>query len=264
MSRIILQISPHPDDETLGCGPTLSRLHHHGWRIVNLACSLGRPADHHRRREELDAALGSWGFGSEVLDPPAALSASDDLHRAEERIAHEVVSRCESLRPSVVVSPQPHDLHHGHETVAAGVARALRTLRNGPFWWMWGLCSDLDLPTLYAPYGERERQAQQAALAHFAGENERNDYPALASARSISHVVLGTEKVFGFGSRKVSADPYADLLTEVRYDAGHFRLGTPRVLDPDSPVAPVSTEIVDWWIERPSTALSRMSRRHNL
>jgi LmbE family N-acetylglucosaminyl deacetylase len=44
-----LHIAPHPDDELLGAGGTLLRLCDSGWTVVNLACSLGRPADTVRR-----------------------------------------------------------------------------------------------------------------------------------------------------------------------------------------------------------------------
>ena len=38
----VLAVSPHPDDELLGAGATLMALRDAGWRVINLAASLGR------------------------------------------------------------------------------------------------------------------------------------------------------------------------------------------------------------------------------
>jgi LmbE family N-acetylglucosaminyl deacetylase len=40
-SQTALLLSPHPDDELLGCPAHLFALRDAGWRIVNVALSLG-------------------------------------------------------------------------------------------------------------------------------------------------------------------------------------------------------------------------------
>jgi LmbE family N-acetylglucosaminyl deacetylase len=54
--QTVLQVTPHPDDETLGAGGTLLRLRERDWQVATLACSFGRPADAVRRRRELSEA----------------------------------------------------------------------------------------------------------------------------------------------------------------------------------------------------------------
>ena len=65
---------------------TLMALRDAGWRIVNLACGLGRPAQHQRRRAELEEACRRAGFELLPCEPPLPLSAGDDLAAAEETL----------------------------------------------------------------------------------------------------------------------------------------------------------------------------------
>jgi LmbE family N-acetylglucosaminyl deacetylase len=245
---LVLHVSPHPDDETLGCGPTLSLLAEAGCRVVNLACGLGRPDDHERREAELRDATARWGFNCEILRPPGQISAADDLDLARVLLVEQLREVIDRLAPAVLVSPQVHDLHHGHEVVARAVLSTLTGLENGPRWWMWGLWADLAAPTLYVPFGQDTLDRQLDALAAYPGETSRNDYPALARARATAHAVLGTERVFGYGSGRRSELPYADLLTELRFHAGGWRLGNPRMLDPSRPMASCSQQDVSHWL----------------
>ena len=69
----VLHLSPHPDDEVLGAGATLLGLREAGHRVINLACSLGRPEQQERRRAEVTEACRRAGFELIVHDPPLAL-----------------------------------------------------------------------------------------------------------------------------------------------------------------------------------------------
>ena len=55
-------------------------------------------------------------------------------------------------------------------------------------------------------------------LEAYEGELERNDYRRLLAGRATTNAVLGSERVFGFGSPAASPLPYAEVLTEVRSD----------------------------------------------
>lgn len=231
----VLVVSPHPDDEVLGAGATLALLASHGWRIVNLACSLGRPADHSRRRRELFDAAERIGFETVVMDPLAAISGADDPVRAEDDVANAVISLVAELSPDLVVSPHPRDRHHGHEMVGRGVRRALTQIDRELTWWMWGLWGELPNPTLYVPFDEEILRTVAHALDAHAGENARNAYDRLLPARAITATVLGTERIFGFGSPQADPAPYAELLTELSF-GGVWRTGAPRVLNPSNPL----------------------------
>lgn len=230
-ARTALHVSPHPDDEILGCGATLTILRDRGWRVVNLACSLGRPADAGRRRRELDAALSVLRFESLVADPPERLGAGDDPAAAEGRLAALVAAVADRLGAALVVSPDPGDAHHAHAAVGRAVGRAA----GGRRWWSWSLWRDIGTPTLYVPWDRDRLSELEAALACHTGEIRRNPYGDVLAARGRVNAVLGAERVFGFGSGPASGEPYADLLCErAAGPGGEWVPGRPRVLGPEA------------------------------
>ena len=251
----VLHVSPHPDDELLGAPAALVALRDGGARVVNYAVGLGRPGDRARRLGELRTACARAGFELVVADPPHGISRDDDLGAAEERLAAEVAGLVQEGAVDLVVSPSPHDRHHGHEVVGRAVREALRARGDGPAWWMWGLWASLPLPTLYVPFGAAELERIRHALAAHSGEVRRNDLLDLLEARARTNAVLGAELVFGFGSAGPGAR-YADLLTEVRRDGGAWRLGAARTLDPDAPLGHVGTPgpRVDGWLDAPGVS----------
>jgi LmbE family N-acetylglucosaminyl deacetylase len=251
----VLHLAPHPDDEVLGAGATLMALRDAGWEVVSLACGLGRPADHARRRTEAAEACRRARFTLRVLDPPLALSRHDDLAAAEDALAGALGPLLDDLGPAIVVSPSPHDRHHGHEAVARAARRALEARPlPAPAWWLWGLWADLPLPTLLVPFGRGRLREVRAALAAHAGEVARADYPALLEARARAGAVLGPERVFGFGAGPAAGAPYADILTELVRTADGWRLGRPRVLAAAADLAPGPAGRADPapWLDAPS------------
>ncbi len=217
----VLHLSPHPDDEVLGAGATLLGLRDAGHRIINLACSLGRPDQHERRRAEVTDACERAGFELVIHDPPLALSLDDDAFAARKLLGATVERLIAEERVDLLISPDRDDAHHAHKTVAA-VARTA-----GVTWWTWGLWRDLARPTIFSPFGEgRLAQLQQVLGAH-RGEVDRNDYHDLLRSRAISARILGAERVFGFGSERRADEPYAELLADG---------GRGRVLDLEHPL----------------------------
>jgi LmbE family N-acetylglucosaminyl deacetylase len=217
----VLHLSPHPDDEVLGAGATLLGLREAGHRVINLACSLGRPDQHERRRAEVTEACRRAGFELVVHDPPLGLSADDDAFNARKLLAATVERLVADERVGLLISPDRDDAHHAHKTVAA-VARTA-----GVTWWTWGLWRDLARPTIFSPFGESRLAELQHVLGAHRGELARNDYPELLRARAICARVLGAERVFGFGAERRAEEPYAELLADG---------GRPRVLDLEHPL----------------------------
>ncbi len=237
IDRVALHVSPHPDDEILGAGATLVLLRQHGWRILALTCTLGREADHDRRRAELLEATARVDFEPQVLEPLARLSSSDDLAAGRSHVAEAVASTVESTGASLVVSPHPHDGHHAHEAVGAAVAEALLGMTTqAPTWWQWGLWADLPKPTLYVPFSDETLSRVKHSVAAYEGENARNSFDELYPARATAARVLGSERVFGFGSASASDMPYADLLTELQIVESRLMPCAPRVMDPQHPL----------------------------
>jgi len=251
----VLHVSPHPDDESIGAPATLLELRHAGWTIVNLACSLGAPAERDRRRAELDLACERAGFVLELVErPPAADGLRDSgAGHAEAALIGAVADAVARHRPAVVVAPSPHDRHPGHEVVGRATVSALGhhsvSTSPAPPLWLWGLWADLPFPTLAVGFGAERLDEVLAVLDAHAGELARNDYRRLVRGRAEMNAALGPERVFGFGAPANEA-PYVELLSEVVRHDGRWHLGSPRWLASTEPVVasavPAGADVSEW------------------
>lgn len=250
-SLTVLHVAPHPDDELVGAPATLLLLRAAGHRVVNLACSLGRPPQHERRLGEVTEACRRAGFELIVHEPPLAISRGDDLPAARQALADTLRRLVAELGAALVVAPSPHDGHHGHETVARATLDALGGRAQARLW-LWAIWGSLPLPTLYVRFGEETLAAALEALRAHAGELARNDYAALVRGRSLAAHALGSEQVFGLGAGD-RGGRYAELLTEVAGGDGDWWAGAARELDASAPLAPVPRERrLGWWLRAPS------------
>ena len=256
----VLHLAPHPDDEVLGAGATLMALRDAGHRVVNLACSLGRSDEHDRRAREVEEASARTGFELLIHDPPLAISSDDDLDAAQAALVRTLEEMIPATGAAIVVSPSPHDGHHGHEVVGRAARDALRTLGDGaPRWWMWGLWAELPFPTLVSLFGTDRLDAVVYALEAHAGEIARNDFADLARSRATVARVIGAEKAFGYGAEGFD-QPHAELMTEAMAAGGRWLAAGPRVLDPvDALKGAEPAQPIDWWLDAESYA-TRMRR----
>jgi LmbE family N-acetylglucosaminyl deacetylase len=246
----ILHLSPHPDDELLGAPATLIALAQAGHEVVNYAVSLGRPEDAARRERELRDACARAGFALRVADPPLAIGHHDHGAAARARLIQALVTLVAREPCELLVAPSPHDGHHAHELVgraAVTVAAAQRV----PLW-IWGLWSDLPIPTLLHGFGEAQLERIIDALSAHGGELARNDYRRLLRGRAQATAISGPERVFGFGSPG-GLDPYAEVTCEVvPSTGGTLMLGSARRLDPAAPLAVPTRTDVSSWLRAPS------------
>jgi hypothetical protein len=252
MSPTVVHVAPHPDDEALGCPGALLHLLDRGWRVVSVITSLGFPDQWPRRRAEAEEAAGRANFVPVFLDPPLDLSLGDDLAGATSRVAAALPPIVAEHGATIVASPSPHDVHHAHETVARGVQHAMTSLPPTVRWWMWGIWGDLPAPNVLYPFGEPDLARMLHILEAYAGELARNDYRQLLAGRAAANAVLGSERVFGFGSRAASSLPYAEVLTEVRR-AGHRWMASEAHLLDQGPLPDERFDVdLTAWIESPS------------
>jgi LmbE family N-acetylglucosaminyl deacetylase len=230
-----LNVSPHPDDEVLGPGALLLLLRDAGWCITNLTCSLGRPSQRERRNAELEEATRRMNIQSRLCEPVLSISARDDLAVAEVHLASLLEGEFRNNHIDLVIGPHPYDGHHAHELVGRSIRHALEVTDRSIPWWAWGLWADLTQPTLYVPFDQHRLDEVSYVLSAYSGECIRNDYRRLLPARATANAILGSERIFGFGSEKVSQLPYAELFTEYHFDR-EWRRGEARVMDVSDPL----------------------------
>lgn len=226
----ILHLAPHPDDEALGCPALLLAAKDAGHAITNWAVSLGRPADHERRTEELMECARRMQWSARITRPHD-ISSNHDLVLAQQKIETDLRQLIIEIQPDVIISPQVHDAHHGHEVVARASRNVLlqdsKAGLSVPIWWMWGLWRGLPYTTLMHSYDEAMMKRIQYGLAAYAGETERNDYTRLLTGRAMSLAITSPERIWGFGSQGVDAS-YADAVCEVIVRDGRFFLAQGR------------------------------------
>jgi LmbE family N-acetylglucosaminyl deacetylase len=224
-----LHVSPHPDDEAVGCMGTITTLLDAGWRVTNLLTTLGREGEGARRLREAQAAAEAGGYQVEV----AHQSVSASTEQFEKCVEIALEAQFALHTPDLVLSTTPHDIHPRHEQVGRAVSRVIRSA-PGLRWWMYAIWGDLPAPTLYVELDDARLRRSLAVLAHYTGEIERQNYPALVEGRARAASVLGSEKIFGFGSGPASKEPFAELMAETTFDGNAWRPGQPRMLG-DSP-----------------------------
>lgn len=225
----VLHVAPHPDDESIGAPCTLLRLADSGARVVVVACGLGRPAHHDRRRRELAAACASGGLNLVVREPPVALGSRDDLPAAERILIPWISELIDEHRADLVIGPHLHDIHPAHEAVARAVREAIRGSSRPPVWWSHAIWSDLRHPTLVVPHQPDVVERAVTMLSCHEGEVARNDYVDMVRAAGRLAAIRGVERVLGFGSRALPDARHAELLTEVGLIGGRWLFGVPRV-----------------------------------
>jgi len=238
-----VHFSPHPDDELLGAPAALFALRDAGWRIVNVACSLGRPEQRERRLRELEEACARAGFELRLddVEPDAVLT---------------------DLVPDLVVAPSPHDRHPFHEEVARAVLAAVAGAGSPGAVWLWSLWGDVDLPSLAVELTEGQLEEIEHALAAHEGELERTDFRRLLRGRGAANAVAGAERIFGFAAPSLAFE-YAELLMELCLVDGRWRLCEPRVLDGAGAALDGTPSAVDVteWLDEPSLS-TRFGSRH--
>jgi LmbE family N-acetylglucosaminyl deacetylase len=212
---------------------------------------LGRPEDISRRREELEEACSRAPFELIVVDPPVPLSRHDDLELAQRRLTDLITDLLRSMSAELVLAPSPHDLHHGHEVVGRATRDAVAAFPSARLW-LWGIWSELPLPSLFVPFDEPQLEEILWALDAHQGEIARNDYRDLVAGRGLAARVRGAELVFGSGATG-RPSRFAELLTEATVDDEGWWLGSPRIPDFAHPLTVVpKQQPLTWWMDSQS------------
>ena len=125
-------ISPHPDDETLGCGGTLLKHHAQGdaihWVIVTTMAE-GKEYTRQKiteRQKEINTIAGMYGFTAvHTLNlPPSQLDTIP-----MDQLIHTLGKLFNDIKPAIVYLPNRSDVHSDHRIVFNAAWSCCKTFR---------------------------------------------------------------------------------------------------------------------------------------
>ena len=202
---VCLIFSPHPDDEVIAGALPWRLRSEAGWRVINIAVTLGSDVGRRAARWqelarccahlgfELRSATGTPGVALERVPPFAAAAGGAQRHVDVDRLS----TLIQQYRPRVVVCPHAWDGHPAHIGTHDLVLAALR--RAAPHWRLHMLFSEywntqLD-PALMLPLDRQQVAILVAALGLHTGEVARNPYHLSLPAWFIDSARRGSERV---------------------------------------------------------------------
>lgn len=134
----ILVVAPHPDDEVIGCGGTISRVKDRGGEVFVLFMTVGDTDDlsatggstARERSQEVEAVADFLGFDGYSI----AFTGSDYHLRLDHIPQHALIGAIESgdpmsvqsLKPDLVLLPRLDSYNQDHRAVSSAVMTALR------------------------------------------------------------------------------------------------------------------------------------------
>ena len=149
MDRVLV-ISPHPDDESIGCGGTLRRHALRGDKVHVVfltsgeAGGHGRPEDETRSIREQEAAVAAKILG---LDGIEFWSQPDGKLRATSGVIQRLRRKIRDFRPAVVYVTHEREMHADHRAAVRIVDRAVWRIKPRPkvlMFEVWTPMQDMD------------------------------------------------------------------------------------------------------------------------
>ena len=128
----ILVVSPHPDDETLGCGGTLLRHMREGdktyWlNVTDINVETGWAEEKVMvRRNELEKVNAAYTFVDSInLSLPPAELDTFPFRQIVEKVGNVV----QSIGATTIYTPYAHDVHTDHQIVARAINACIKWYR---------------------------------------------------------------------------------------------------------------------------------------
>lgn len=129
MNRVLV-ISPHPDDEAIGCGGTICSLVHLDVAVKVLFITSGEKGGHGRaedetcRTREEEARASAQILGVNAIE---FYREPDGALRAHSRLVSRLHDDVVSWRPDRIYLPHDHEMHPDHRAVNRALRKALRS-----------------------------------------------------------------------------------------------------------------------------------------
>jgi N-acetylglucosamine malate deacetylase 1 len=213
VSAVVL--APHADDESIGCGGTLLRLHKAAVEITVVL--LTRPEPFEIRRQEHAAATALLGVArvEELGYPEQALPEDPDAVALLYRLF------CE-LGPALVLAPHANEMDRDHRTANRLARAALEMLvacgGEPPTLWEYEIWTALSQPTLVVDV-TAVAEAKRSAILAYASQLARHDHVAGALG-------LNAYRACTLGSGRGFAEAFmAPALRGARKEAACIPLG---------------------------------------
>tara|TARA_Y100001934_G_scaffold277504_1_gene376469 strand:+ start:1574 stop:2434 length:861 start_codon:yes stop_codon:yes gene_type:complete len=203
---IALLLSPHPDDEVIIGGLPLRLMRESGWRVINVAVTLGSKLERREERwEELARCCEAIGFelvatqngGLNSINPESRDSDPDTWSKNVAIVAG-VIQR---FQPAAIFLPHREDWNITHIGTHLLGVDALKTIGTDftcefietEFW------RPMSAPNLVVESSSTDLGDLLAALSFHVGEITRNPYHLTVPAWMIDNVRRGAEVVGGQG-----------------------------------------------------------------
>lgn len=210
MSRVLV-VSPHPDDESIGCGGTLRKHVCQGDAVRLIFLTSGEQGGHGRspdetvrvREREAEEAAGILGlFKIEFWREP------DGAVRASRRLAEKLRKAVREWEPRLVYVPHRAEMHPDHRASARLVRRALLDLAlparpTVRMFEVWTPMQQIDEVVDISEYMEAKLAAVRA-------------YKSQCEVMRFDEAVLGLDRYRGEMHSGWPVARYAEIFSEVR------------------------------------------------
>ena len=165
----ILVVSPHPDDESIGCGGTL-RAHVVAGDVVHAVFLTSGEQGGHGRTPDQTAALRE----QEARDAAAILGLAqiefwrepDGMLNASSSLVRKLRATLRKFRPALILVPHDREMHPDHKAAARLVRRAVRRIVPVPEVWMFEVWTPVQRIDQIIDISEHMTVKLQAIRAH--------------------------------------------------------------------------------------------------
>jgi len=230
----VVIFSPHPDDEILAGAPLATRFRQEGCRVINIAMTLGRPAQRPRRFRELEGACAHIGFEFGLLATKGFESVKDSLIGRPDWLENVkiITTFLKETSPEVIIVHHLEDCHPDHQGTALMIRDAIVAAQWSGYLFEAEYWRDMRTPNMMLEVDAVSLERMLEALSFHKEELERNPYHVRWLA-DLTRNVRRSEVVLGWGT----AAPALDFATLYRRN-----FCTVGVIDPVIPVSPIWTK----------------------
>lgn len=119
MKKKIIVVTPHPDDETLGCGGTILKHIAAGdevyWLIVTKMDEVYFPIERiQKRQDEITQVANLYGF-EKTIQLPYKAAKLDEVPSSD--LVSEIGNVFKEVEPTIIYTPYRNDIHSDHKAV---------------------------------------------------------------------------------------------------------------------------------------------------